>query len=466
MDQMTTEPIPEKDSFFVRDPAFYRTLFVLALPIVLQNMITFGVSFADNVMVGQLGGDAISGLYLGTLIQMVLFLIVAGVESSVLILSAQYWGKHDTHHIKDVLSIGMRIAFIPALLFTAGAVLIPEKIIGVLTNDPSVVHTGALYLKLVGTTYILSTISQMLIAAMRSVEIVRIGLINSIIAFCLNVMLNYVFIFGHFGCPAMEVRGAAAATVISRIVEFSVILYFVLKVDKNLRLRLLDFLRWNRSIFHDVIKYGLPIMAGQFVWAINIAGQRGIIGQISSNALTAASITGMLDNMLNLITWGVAAATGIMVGKAIGAGRTALVKQYARTMQVIFFLFGICCSVIVWQGHPLFMSFYRLSPDACALTHQFMLVLVPIMIGRCYQAPLLFGLVKSGGDTAFVFKNDAFWVFFLVLPGGWLAMHFGAPAWFVYLMLLSDQITKCFVALIKINSFNWIHDLTRPKQTV
>ena len=280
----------------------------------------------------------------------------------------------------------------------------------------------------------------------------------------MNITLNTLLIFGYCGFPAMGVRGAAVATAVSRVAELGVVLYFVLKVDRHLHLRLLDFLRWKRDIFRDLVKYGTPILLGQIVWTVNNVGQRGILGQISSRAMTAASITGMLDSMLNLVTWGMACATGIMVGKAVGEGKTELVKQYARTMQVLFFGFGILCALIVWQGHGFFLSFYKLTPESYRMTHQFMMVLVPVMLGRCYQGPLLFGLVKSGGDTAFVCKNDAFWVFAVVLPGGWLAMHYGAPAWFVYLMLLSDQITKCFVAFVKINSFNWIRDLTRTPQ--
>jgi len=448
------------DTFFVRDRNFYRDLFRLACPIVLQNMISFGISFADNVMIGRLGDNAISGVYLGALVTLVLYLL--GIGDAVLILAAQYWGRHDIAHIKDAVSIGMRIAVSVSAVFSVVVICFPAWVIGLLTEDPAVIAIGASYVRIVGWTYPLIAISQILITAMRSVEIVRIGLINSSIAFVVNVFLNYLLIFGHWGFPALGVDGSAYATTAARIVELGVVLYFVLKVDRHLHLSLIDFLRWNKEIFYDLVKFGTPIVCGQLVWAANNVGQRAILGHVSGNALTAASITGILDSMLNLITWGVAGATGVMVGKAVGEGKVALVKQYSRTMQVLFFGFGIFCSLLVWQWHGVFLSFYELSPAAYQLTHQFMLVLVPIMIGRCYQAPLLFGLVKSGGDTAFVFKNDTFWVFTLVLPGGWLAMHYGAPAWFVYLMLLSDQITKCFVAFIKINSYNWIRNLTRP----
>ena len=460
---MTTASLPtgRNGGFWVEDPEFYKKLFLLATPMVLQNLITFGVIFSDNLMVGRLGEAAISGLYMGTLVQTVHHILLFGVESAVLILSAQYWGKRDCGRIKDVISIGMRLSLSGTALIALAALLFPSQIIALLTPDAGAVAEGSEYLRAVSVSYLLFCASQLLIVAMRSVEIVRIGLINSITAFCVNVFLNYVLIFGKFGLPALGVAGAAYATDISRAVEFSVVLYFVLKVDTNLRLRLRDFLRWDTNIFHDLVKYGTPLLLGQIVWAINNIGQGAIIGQLNATAISAASIAGMFDRLLWMGTWGVAAATGIMVGKAIGAGDFELVKRYARTMQVIFFGIGILSALIVFFGRGIFLSLYHLEPETMDTAMQFMLVLSLIMIGRCYQAPSLFGLVKAGGDTAFVFKNDTFWVFFWVLPSAWIALKYAAPAWLVFGLLLSDQIFKCFVAFFKIKSYNWMKTLTR-----
>ncbi|MDD4817568.1 MAG: MATE family efflux transporter [Victivallaceae bacterium] len=456
----------QNGGFWVEDPEFYKKLFLLAMPMVLQNLITFGVIFSDNLMVGRLGESAISGLYMGTLVQTVLQILLFGVESTVLILSTQYWGKRDCNRIKDVISIGMRLSLAGTAVIALTALLFPSQIIGLLTPDAGAIVEGGEYLRAVSVSYLLFCASQLLIVAMRSVEIVRIGLINSITAFCVNVFLNYVLIFGKFGLPALGVAGAAYATDISRAVELAVVLFFVLKIDKNLKLRLRDFLRWDSNIFHDLVKYGTPLLLGQIVWAINNIGQGAIIGQLKAAAISAASIAGMFDRLLWMGTWGVAAATGIMVGKAIGAGDYELVKRYARTMQAIFFGIGIMSALIVFFGRGIFLSFYELEPETLNTAMQFMAVLSVIMIGRCYQAPSLFGLVKAGGDTAFVFKNDTFWVFCWVLPAAWTALKCDAPPWLVFALLLSDQIFKCFVAYVKISRYDWMKNLTRTSTGV
>ncbi len=450
--------------FWVRDWGFYRTLFLLATPIVLQNLITFGVIFSDNLMIGRLGEAAIAGLYMGTLVQTVLQILIVGVESAILILAAQYWGKQDREHIKDVVAIGLRLALIGTAAIALASWCFPAEIIGLLTPDEGAIREGAAYLRTVSFSYLFFCASQLLIVAMRSVEVVRIGLINSIVAFGVNVALNYILIFGKLGLPVMGVRGAALATDLSRMVEFAVVFYFVLRIDRRLAFSMRDFCRWDRAIFRDLVRYGTPLLLGQVVWAANNIGQSAIIGQLRASAITAASITGMFDRLLWMGTWGIAAATGIMVGKAIGAREFDRVRQYAKTMQVVFFGIGLGSAFLVFFGYRIFLSCYRLSPESYQMTEQFMLVLAVAIVGRCYQAPSLFGLVKAGGDTAFMFKNDLFWVALWVMPGALLALYWQAPPWVVFAILLSDQITKCFVALVKINRFNWMHDLTRPAE--
>ncbi len=449
------------NTFFVKDVSFYRHLIVLAVPIILQNLITFGVVLADNLMIGRFGDAAISGLYMGTLVHTLIQTLIAGIESTALILCAQYWGKNDLDRIKDVISISMRLSIGLTLFFTCAATLFPDCIMRLLTHEQAVVHEGAKYLRIAGFSYLFFCVSQILVVAMRSVEIVRIGLINAVVACISNVLLNMLFIFGMCGFPRMAVAGAALATLISRILELCVVLYFVMKVDKRLLLKFHDFLRWNKDIFNDIIRYGTPILLGQLVWAFNHLMQRTVLGHLNAGAITAASVTGVLDNLIMMGVWGLASATGIVVGKTIGAGEYERVKQYARTMQVIFALDGVLSMLIVYFVYPLFLSCYNLSADAYQYTCQFMLVLSVAVFGRCYQAPSLFGLVKSGGDTAFVFKNDTFWVIFWILPLSVIALYFHFEPWIVFAILLSDQITKCFVAVVKINSFNWIHNLTR-----
>ena len=446
---------------FTKDRSFYKTLFALAVPISLQNLITFAVNFADNLMIGSLGDDAISGVYVANQLQTVVQMFVAGIEGAILILAAQYWGKRDSSSIRKVVSVGMKFALGVGLLATLSAVLFPEWIIRAFTQEPGVIREGAAYVQIVGFTYLFFSVSQVMIAAMRSVETAKIGLYISGMALVVNVGLNYVLIFGHLGFPAMGVRGAAIATLISRILEMCVSTGYVFFVDKKLRFTLMDLLHTDRQLLWDFIRYGLPIIGGQVVWAVNSLANTKILGCYSAGVIAATSITGMLHNLVYVWMNGMSSAVGIITGKTVGAGLYDKMKEYAKTVQVIFLIVGLVSGAAVFLARDGFISLYNASPEAQEYSRQFINVISVTIIGTCYQAACLFGLVKSGGDISFVFKNDTIFVFLVVLPSSLLAMWLGAPPWVVFACLKCDQIFKCFVALVKINRYNWMKNLTR-----
>lgn len=446
---------------FTKDRSFYRSLVTLAVPISLQNLVTFAVSFADNVMIGSLGDDAISGVYIGGQLQSVLQMFVGGIEGAILILAAQYWGKKDTQSIRKVVSIGIKFALAVGLLSSLVAVLFPQWVIRAFTTEPGVIQEGAAYVQIVGFTYLFFSVSQVMIAAMRSVETARIGLYISCMALVNNVCLNYVFIFGHFGFPAMGVRGAALATLVSRILEMCVGVGYVFFVDKKLRFGLKDLLHTDRQLLRDFIRYGLPVIGGQVVWAINSLANTKILGYYSAGVIAAASITGMLHNLVYVWMNGMSSAVGIITGKTVGAGQYEKMKEYSKTVQMIFLFVGLISGAAVFLARDGFISLYNASPEAQAYSRQFINVISVTIIGTCYQAACLFGLVKSGGDISFVFKNDTIFVFLVVIPSSLLAMWLGAQPWVVFACLKCDQILKCFVAIVKINRYNWMKNLTR-----
>ena len=448
-------------SLFTKDRSFFRSLVLLAVPISLQNLITFAVNFADNLMVGRLGDDAISGVYVGGQLQSVVQMFVAGIEGAILILAAQYWGKKDTASIRKVVSVGVKFALGVGLACTLLAVLFPQWVIRAFTQEAGVIREGAAYVRIVGFTYLFFAVSQVMIAAMRSVETAKIGLYISCMALVVNVGLNWVLIFGHFGFPAMGVRGAAVATLVSRVLEMGVSVTYVFAVDKKLRFGLGDLLATDRQLFRDFIRYGLPIIGGQVVWAVNNLANTKILGYYSAGVIAAASITGMLHNLIYVWMNGLSSAVGIITGKTVGAGQYEQLKEYSKTVQVIFLFVGLLSGAAVFLCRDGFISLYAASAEAQAFSRQFINVISITIIGTCYQAACLFGLVKSGGDISFVFKNDTIFVFLVVLPSALAAQWLGAPPWVVFACLKCDQILKCFVAVVKINRYNWMKNLTR-----
>lgn len=448
--------------WITRDKSYYTRLVSLAIPVALQGLITFLVAFADNLMVNSLGDAAVSGVYMGSQIHTFIQMFTAGIGGAILILSAQYWGKRDVDQIRSLVSIGLRVSVIVGLVFTGICLAFPEPIIRIFTSDVPVVEQGVIYLKWVSLSYVFFCVTQALISSMRSVEVTRIGMTVSLFSLVVNIGLNYILIFGKLGLPAMGVKGAAIATVCARITETLVILYYVFVHDRKLNFRLPDLRRSNRALVWDFIRYGSPIVAGEIVWSINMMCNSRVLGGYGAAVITAASVINTLNTLSFIVINGLVSAVGIVTGKTIGEGRYELMKEYARTTQVVFLALGFLTGLFLYLiGGPFISLYTGISAEAAAEARRFALVLCFTMIGTSYQYPCLAGLVKAGGDIRFVFKNDTIFVFLVVLPSAFLAAHLGAPAWVTFACLKCDQILKCFVAVVKINRFNWIHDLTR-----
>ena len=225
-----------------------------------------------------------------------------------------------------------------------------------------------------------------------------------------------------------------------------------------------DLLKTDRQLLKDFIRYGLPVIGGQVVWSANMMANSMILGRYSAGVIAATSITGMLHNLIYVWMNGLSSAVGILTGKTVGAGQYEKMKEYAKTVQVIFLIVGLLSGAAVFLARDGFISLYNASPEAQEYSRQFINVISVTIIGTCYQAACLFGLVKSGGDISFVFKNDTIFVFGVVIPSALIAMWLGAPPWVVFACLKCDQILKCFVAVVKINRFNWMKNLSRDTQ--
>jgi putative MATE family efflux protein len=441
---------------------YYKTILRLALPIGLQNLIGFTVNFADNIMVGRLGDLAIAGVFIGNQIHSMVMFITSGIGATLVILATQYWGKKDIKSIRSLTGIAIWASLGAGAIFAFITAGFPGFIAGLLSNKEDVIQSSVPYLRLIGLSFVFFTLSQVLIASQRSVEKVRFGMNIALITLAANVGLNYCFIFGKLGFPALGVVGAALATLIARILECLAAAVYVFGIDKRVGLRFRDLGRPDRFLASSLLKYGAPVVAGDIVWAANSFAYTAIVGRFNAGIIASFNIAGMMNTMVYIWMSGLAAALGIMTGKLVGGGApVAEIKAHAFKTQRFFPVVGLVTGIFVLLFKGVLISFYNISPEAVLTTRQLINVLALTVIGTAYQMPGLGGLVKAGGNISFVFRNDFIFVFFVVIPSSILAMVLKAPAWVVFLCLKCDQILKCFVAVVVINRFRWIKDLTK-----
>lgn len=444
--------------------SFFGKLFLFALPIMAQNMVTLSVNLADNVMVGSLNELALSGVFVANQLQGLLQMLVTGIGAAMMILGAQYWGKKDRDSTGAVVSIALRFAVGVALVLTLLTCLFPTAVLRLFTNDPEVVSAAMPYFSLVRLGYLFFCVTQVLVGAMRCVGKVGIGMALSLTTLFVNVFLNWVLIFGNLGAPALGIQGAAIATLTARTVEFLLVLLYVFRLEKNLRFRLLDLRRFPKTLARDFFKYGCPVILGDVLWGTNLAVQGIIIGRLGQTAIAAVSMTNTLFSLITVGIYGLAAATAVLVGQMVGAGEIDRLRHYVKLMQPIFLVGGILTSLLLYFIKDGYIAFFypTLAPQTVAMVKEFLLVLCVTIIGTAYEMSVLTGFVRAGGSTYFVLVNDCIFIWLIAIPVSIVAafvLH--APPWVVFACLKSDQILKCIVAFIKVNRFNWIKNLTR-----
>ncbi|MGI6188720.1 MAG: MATE family efflux transporter [Clostridiales bacterium] len=440
----------------------YKWILYLAAPIALQNIITMSVELTDNLMVGFLGDLALSEVYAAHQIQHILHMLVIGLGAALSILAGRYWGKRDTQSVKILIGIALKFSIGAGLLFLLITLFFPVQVIRLFSREPDVIAGAVEHLKVLRYSYIFFCITQVLMAAMRCVETVRIGTYLSFITFCANVFLNWVLIFGNLGAPALGAQGAAIATLIVRILETILMILYVRFIDEKLRIRINDLLKSKIMLVKDFLRYGSPVILGDIFWGINLAAQGAIIGRLGAAATASVSIANTIFSLLSVGVHGTAGASSVIIGQVAGAGDYKRVRKYARRLQVLFLIIGLASGALLFIAKDYIMLLYNVSGTTADLSIKLMTVLSITIIGTAYQMSSLNGIVRAGGSVYFVLINDLIFAWLFVIPSALIAAFvFHASPVAVFACLKSDQILKCAVAAVKVNRFNWIKNLTR-----
>ncbi len=452
-------------SRMLHDKAFYRTFVILTLSLALQNLLTYSVNLADNIMLGRFSQDALSGASLCNQLQFFLQMLVQGVGEGVVVLGARYWGKKDLKPIPDIIGAGLRFGVsIAAVLFVL-AVLFPTQIIRLMTNDPVIMEQAVQYLQIICFTYVIFALTNMLTASLRSIGIVKIGYIISASTLCINICLNYILIYGHFGAPALGVRGAAIATLVSRTVELLIVIWFLKFREHTLHLNWRKLLFIDTSYIRDYIHVSLPMLVTQTMWGASSIIQTAILGNMENAAMVvpANSISVLVFQILSVVGYGAASAAAIMTGRTLGEGHKERIDQTAFTFQIMFCIIGVFTGLIILLSRgPVLQIYNTLSPEAAELTRQFIIVLAITSVGTCYQMAADCGILRAGGDTKFAMWNNIVFVWLICLPCAALsAFVFRFSPVVVFFCLKMEQLGKCPVIFLRVRSKKWIKQITR-----
>lgn len=441
---------------------FYKNFFSIYITLVLQNVITLSVNLADNLMLGSYSETALAGVAAVNQIQFVYQQIILAFGDGLVIFCSQYWGKRQIDPMKKISSAAMRAAFVAAIVLFAAVSLFPYEAVRIFTEDVPIIEEGVGYLGIVRFTYLFFAVTQILLASMRSVESVKIAFRLSMMTLLVNCGINYGLIFGHFGAPCMGAKGAAVGTLAARVLECVVLIWYVIKKDEKLRLRLKDYFCTDKVLVWDYIKIVVPILIVQGLWGVNTALQTVILGHMTAAAIAANSAAATLFLVVKSAAVGASSTASVLIGKTIGTGDMGQVKRYAKKLQCLFVVIGVVSGLFLFFIRIPVLGLYDLQPATKEMANAFLVILSVICVGMSYQMPTNNGIIRGGGSAMFVVKMDLISIWMIVIPlSFFLAFEVKASPAVVVCCLNSDQIFKCIPAFIKCNYGKWIHKLTR-----
>ena len=442
---------------FVRDKGFYKTVATLALPIVMQNMITMGVNIMDTVMLGHYGELQLSGSSLANDFIQIFHILCMGMGGGAAVLTAQFWGKKDYLSIRKTVALMMRVCLSLVALFTLLTIFFPSQIMRVFTSDEAVIEKGVIYLTWSLPQYFLLGTSLTLTLILRSMRKVMVALYTSIISFFVNIGCNYVFIFGKLGFPEMQIAGAALGTVCARVVETLIIGGYFLFAEKDINLKISDFFMSCRDVTARYFKYSIPVVLSDSLLAFGNSMVAIVIGHISTEFVAANAIIQTIVRLSTVFTQGLGQAASVLTGNTLGQGDKDKTYRQAVTMITLSAMIGVCAGGIILLFAPLIISAYNITEVTRSVATSLMYAVSIMVIFQSMQGVLTKGVLRGGGDTRFCMIADAGFLWIASVPLGALCgLVWGASPFVVYIALKIDWALKTLLCLWRVKSKLWM----------
>lgn len=444
-----------------KDNELAQQMLHLVVPIAIQQFMLALVSATDALMLGFVDQTSLSAVSLAGQVQFVLNLFVAGIAAGCGIMIAQYWGKRDTASIEKVMPVALYTNLLSGGIFTVLALMIPDGLMHIFTNDPLLISNGASYLRAVALSYVFCGISQIYLILLKNTGHATLSSKISSSAVIINIILNAILIFGLFGAPRLGIVGAAYATVTARLVEL-VWAYFAVRHAHNVAIRWSGILHTSKVLTKDFWYYTTPALGAALVWGIAFVLYSVILGHMGSDAVAANSIANIVKSMVQCVIRGVSAGAGILVGNLLGANELEKAKTYGGRITRISILIGVVTGTILIILSP-FVSHVAPMSDTARGYLQFMMVVLGVnLMGQSVNTTVLDGIFCAGGDAKFdmIGNLGAMWCF--SVPLGFItAFVFHAPVWLVYIIISLDEIVKLPAVYKHYKKYVWVRNITR-----
>lgn len=445
---------------FVRDKEFYQQVLHIMIPVALQQAVNIGVNMMDTIMLGSFGEAQLSASSLANSFYNLFTILCMGIIGGCSVLAAQYWGAKNKEKVRETFNLALRLSIFLSLIFATVTALFPTQIMRMYSNEQAVIDYGVKYLRITTFIYLFHGTSQVTAFLMRSIQQPKLGLVVSIISFSVNILANWIFIFGKFGAPRMEISGAALGTLIARIVEFTVTFVYVLGIDKSMGLRFRHLLRGpTKELYYNYFRLGIAALFSDGLLGLGTNVMNMILGRMGSAVVAANAICQVVDRLFTVVVSGVSNAASIVTGNTVGQGDKEKAIAQGQTFYLLSVGFGIVSAILVFTLGSVTIHAYKLDATTIIIAKEMMLAYTLIAFFQSIQSVMTKGVLRGGGDTKFLLVADVLFLWIVSLPLGYVAgLVLDAPGWLAILCLRIDWAIKSIWCVSRLNSGKWIRE--------
>ena len=453
---------------YIGDRAFYRKLFSVLIPILIQNLITNFVSLLDNIMVGQVGTEPMSGVAIVNQLLFVFNLCIFGGLAGAGIFTAQYYGKGDNEGVKNTFRAKLYIALLAVVLFTAAFVLKGDALIRLFLHEgkeqldlAATLGFGRAYLHVMLLQMPLFALCQVYSGTLRETGETLLPMKAGIIAVFVNLIFNYILIFGKLGLPALGVVGAAVATVIARVVECAIVLCWTHRHSARCGfvVGLYRSLRVPAPLAKRMLRLGLPLLVNEFLWSGGMTTLNQCYSLRGLEVISALNISSTISNLFFCAFIAMGNAISILIGQLLGAGELERAVDEDRKLIAFSVVLSLLVGGIMAAVAPLVPQIYNTTDSVKALACDLLLVGAAMMPINAFTNACYFTL-RSGGKTIITFIFDSAFLWVIAVPAAFVLSRFSPmPILPMYITVSLLDLIKCAVGYYLVKRRKWVNNI-------
>lgn len=437
---------------------FFTLLAVTVLPLLVQSIFTQCINFIDQIMVSSLGTEAIAAIGASNKLLSLYNAFLYGSGSGCAMFLAQYWGAKDKESFRKILGVLLSITLFMGTVFSALVLVAPTQLILIFNNDPIVVALGVEYMRAVVPAYFMMSIIFPLEYMLRSMNKVKVTMIESVCSVLINCFANYIFIYGKLGFPKLGVTGAALGTVLCRITSIIALVIYIVVSKNEIMRNPLKLFTYDLSYVKAFVIRTVPLIGNEMMWNLGTTIYFVIYGRAGTEALAAMSIMQTLQMLAKIASGGFCGASTIIIGNEIGRGDLDKVKRYCDKFHVTAFVVGIVSGIIIYAIRtPMLMAYSIEGTKVGDYVSKCMIILAVYIFLNCNNNINVEGIFRSGGDIAYLTLMDMGSIWFVGMPLTLIAGALGCNVVIIYAAYIVLELYKLPLGYFRYKSGKWLH---------